>query len=131
LNHVVEDQVAEDQLAEGQVAEDQVAEEQADAVFHALADPTRRRMLRQLATAERSIGELAAPLEMSFAGASKHVRALERAGLVHRTVRGRRHVCRLDAAPLAAADAWLRSFEQFWDGRLDALEALFDDEGGG
>jgi DNA-binding transcriptional ArsR family regulator len=93
-----------------------------DAVFHALADATRRGMLRRLAEGERSIGELAAPFAMSFAGASKHVRALERAGLVRRTVRGRTHVCRLDPAPLAAADGWLRFYERFWAGRLDALE---------
>lgn len=93
-----------------------------DAVFHALADPTRRAMLRSLAAGERSIGELAAPFAMSFAGASKHVKALEAAGLVRRTVRGRSHLCRLEPAPLAAADEWLRFYERFWTDRLDALE---------
>ncbi|HZH51590.1 MAG TPA: metalloregulator ArsR/SmtB family transcription factor [Microvirga sp.] len=104
-----------------------------DAVFHALADPTRREMLRRLAAGERTIGELAAPFRMSFAGASKHVRALESAGLVRRTVRGRSHVCRLDPAPLAAADEWLRFYERFWNERLDALErelGKLDTEGG-
>src|SRR5271154_6916238 len=94
-----------------------------DAVFHALADPTRRRMLRSLAGGELSIGELAAPFRMSFAGASKHVKALERAGLVRRTVQGRQHFCRLDADRLAEADEWLRYYERFWSSRLDALEA--------
>jgi len=100
-----------------------VKEHSLDAVFHALSDPTRRHMLRRLAEGERSIGDLAAPFSMSFAGASKHVRALERAGLVRRTVRGRTHVCRLDPQPLAAADGWLRFYERFWNERLDALEA--------
>lgn len=93
-----------------------------DDVFYALADPTRRAMLRRLAGGEQSIGELAAPFSMSFAGASKHVRALERAGLIRRRVQGRTHLCRLDPAPLAAADEWLRFYERFWTERLDALE---------
>ena len=93
-----------------------------DAVFHALADPTRRAMLRQLADGERNIGELAAPFRMSLAGASKHVRVLEGAGLVRRKVQGRTHICRIEAAPLAAADEWLRFYQQFWSARLDALE---------
>jgi DNA-binding transcriptional ArsR family regulator len=93
-----------------------------DAIFRALADPTRRGMLRSLAGGERSIGELAAPFRMSFAGASKHVKSLERAGLVRRTVQGRQHLCRLDADRLADADEWLRFYERFWSDRLDALE---------
>jgi DNA-binding transcriptional ArsR family regulator len=104
-----------------------VEEHRLDAVFHALSDPTRRHMLRRLAEGERSIGDLAAPFAMSFAGASKHVRALERAGLVRRTVRGRTHLCRLDPQPLAAADDWLRFYERFWTERLDALEAALSE----
>jgi DNA-binding transcriptional ArsR family regulator len=96
--------------------------ERLDAVFQALADPTRRAMLRRLATEELSVGELAAPFAMSFAGASKHVRALERAGLVRRKVQGRRHLCRLEPAPLAEADGWLGFYRRFWDERLDMLE---------
>ncbi len=95
-----------------------------DAVFHALADPTRRAMLGHLAAREGTIGELATPFRMSFAGASKHVRVLESAGLVTRTIRGRSHLCRLEAARLAEADAWLRRYERFWNEILDALEAL-------
>ncbi|WFU20572.1 metalloregulator ArsR/SmtB family transcription factor [Bradyrhizobium sp. CB3481] len=95
-----------------------------DAVFHALSDPTRRAMLGRLAERERTIGELATPFEMSFAGASKHVRVLENAGLVTRTIRGRTHLCRLEAARLADADAWLRRYERFWSEKLDQLEAL-------
>ena len=99
-----------------------------DAVFHALADPTRRAMLGQLAERELTIGELATPHRMSFAGASKHVRVLENAGLVKRTVQGRTHLCRLEAARLAKADAWLRRYERFWSAKLDALEALLLEE---
>lgn len=95
---------------------------QLDAVFHALADPTRRAMLQRLSAGERSIGELAEPFRMSFAGASKHVRVLERAGLIHRTVQGRTHLCRLAPEPLAGAMDWLRFYERFWSDGLDALE---------
>jgi DNA-binding transcriptional ArsR family regulator len=93
-----------------------------DAVFHALADPTRRAMLRRLSAQERSVGELAMPFPMTLAAASKHVKVLERAGLVRRTVRGRTHVCRLEPDPLAGAHAWLKFYERFWAERLDALE---------
>ena len=99
-----------------------------DTVFHALADPTRRAMLRRLADGERGIGDLAAPFDMSFAGASKHVRILERAGLVRREVRGRTHVCALEAGPLAEADQWLSFYQRFWTERLDALEAILKAE---
>jgi DNA-binding transcriptional ArsR family regulator len=95
-----------------------------DAVFHALADPTRRAMLGHLAERELTVGELATPFRMSFAGASKHLRVLENAGLVTRTIRGRTHLCRLEAARLAEADAWLRRYERFWSENLDALESL-------
>jgi DNA-binding transcriptional ArsR family regulator len=100
-----------------------------DAVFHALAHDARRTMLRRLARSELTIGELADPLDMSLAAASKHVQVLERAGLVRRTVTGRRHVCRLQPGPLASASAWLNFYERHWAERLDALEALFDPEG--
>ena len=99
-----------------------------DSVFHALADPTRRAMLRRLSSGERHIGELAAPFKMSFAAASKHVRVLESAGLVRRRVEGRRHICRIDASPLAAADRWLQYYERFWTSRLDILEQLLRNE---
>ena len=89
-----------------------------DAVFHALADPTRRVMLRSLALDERSNGELAAPFAMSFAAASKLVRVLEAAGLLVRRREGRSHICRIDPAALKAAHQWLAFYEGFWDGRL-------------
>lgn len=97
-------------------------DERLDAVFHALSDSTRRTMLQLLAHGECSVGELGAPFRMSFAGASKHVKTLERAGLVSRTVVGRAHVCRLEPARLAQADEWLRYYEQFWNSHLDRLE---------
>jgi DNA-binding transcriptional ArsR family regulator len=100
-----------------------------DAVFHALAHDARRTMLRRLAGGELTVGQLAEPLDMSLAAASKHVQVLERAGLVRRTVSGRRHVCRLEPGPLASASAWLNFYERHWNERLDALEALFDSEG--
>lgn len=95
-----------------------------DVLFHALANNARRHMLDRLAGGEMTVGELAAPLTMSLAAASKHVQVLERAGLVHRTVDGRRRVCRLEPAPLASAYAWLHSYKRYWSNRLDALEAL-------
>ena len=101
---------------------------QLDTVFHALSDATRRGMLSRLALGERSVGELAEPFAMSFAGASKHVKVLEEAGLIRREVRGRTHICRLEPGPLASADAWLRHYEQFWTERLDTLERLLRDD---
>jgi DNA-binding transcriptional ArsR family regulator len=99
-----------------------------DSVFHALSDPTRRAMLRSLASGERNIGELAAPFRMSLAAASKHVKVLEASGLVRRKVQGRSHICRIEPSPLAAADRWLRYYERFWNRRLDTLEALLKAE---
>ena len=96
--------------------------EQLDAVFHALSDRTRRGMLAMLAKSERSVGELAEPFEMSLAAASKHIKTLEGAGLIERTVEGRTHTCRLAPDALAAAFRWMRHYEKFWNERLDALE---------
>ncbi|MEO8672750.1 MAG: metalloregulator ArsR/SmtB family transcription factor [Tahibacter sp.] len=99
-----------------------------DAVFRALADPTRRAMLRSLAKEPHSVGELAAPFEISLAAASKHIQMLERAGLVQRTVQGRTHECRLDTRPMHAGMEWLRYYERFWSERLDVLDALLQAE---
>jgi DNA-binding transcriptional ArsR family regulator len=95
-----------------------------DAVFHALADPTRRAMLQRLSDAPLSVGELAAPHAMSLAAASKHIKTLERAGLVRRQVTGRTHLCRLAAQPLAGAHGWLGFYERFWADQFDALDGL-------
>jgi DNA-binding transcriptional ArsR family regulator len=96
-----------------------------DVVFHALANDARRTMLARLAERDLTVGELAAPLAMSLAASSKHIQVLERAALVRRTVDGRRHVCHLEPAPLASAFEWLRLYERYWTGRLDALHAVF------
>jgi DNA-binding transcriptional ArsR family regulator len=95
-----------------------------DDVFHALADPTRRAMLRNLAVAPRTVGELAAPFDITLAAASKHIKVLERAGLIDRKVEGRTHICQLDARPMHAGVEWLRHYEKFWQQRLDILENL-------
>jgi DNA-binding transcriptional ArsR family regulator len=99
-----------------------------DAVFHALGDATRRRMLRDLAGGERTVGQLAKPFAISLAAASKHIKALESAGLIRREVRGRTHLCRLEPGPLASAHQWLAFYESFWTGRLDVLERLLRNE---
>ena len=98
-----------------------------DAVYRALADPTRRDMLRRLGDGEHSAGQLAAPCAMSLAAASKHIRTLERAGLVTRRVAGRTHWFRLRGDALAEAHAWLARYEDFWSRRLDALDQALRD----
>jgi len=95
-----------------------------DTVFHALGDATRRRMLRDLAGGERTVGQLAQPYAMSLAAASKHIQVLERARLIRREVRGRSHVCSLSPGPLASAHEWLGFYERFWNSHLDILERL-------
>lgn len=79
-------------------------------------------MLARLAEQECTVGELAEPYDMSLAAASKHIKALESAGLVERTINGRTHVCRLAPGALADAHHWLAFYERFWSDRLDALE---------
>jgi DNA-binding transcriptional ArsR family regulator len=96
-----------------------------DGVFHALANGARRDMLRRLSERELTVGELAEPLTMTLAAASKHIKVLERVGLVQQTIAGRQHVCRLVAMPLAPASTWLQFYERHWEVRLDALEDLF------
>ncbi|WP_144184651.1 ArsR/SmtB family transcription factor [Elioraea rosea] len=95
-----------------------------NAVFHALGDATRRQMLGELMAGERTVGELARPFAISLAAASKHIKALEKAGLIRREVRGRTHLCRLEPGPLASAHEWLSLYEAFWTSRLDTLDRL-------
>lgn len=99
-----------------------------DTVFHALGDATRRSMLHDLAAGERTVGQLAAPFAISLAAASKHIKALERAGLIRREVRGRTHYCRLDPGPLAGAHDWLTFYERFWTDRLAVLDRLLREQ---
>lgn len=103
-----------------------MVENRLDVTFRALADPTRRGMLATLALGDRSIGELGEPFAMSFAGAAKHVKVLESAGLVERRKAGRKQICSLRAEPLAEAEQWLRQWEKFWNVRLDRLQALVE-----
>lgn len=105
-----------------------MVENRLDATFQALADPTRRGMLASLALGDKSIGELGEPFSMTFAGAAKHVKVLECAGLIERRKAGRKQICRLKAEPLAQADQWLRQWEKFWTVRLDRLGALLEQE---
>lgn len=102
-----------------------------DLVFHALAHPARRAIIRQLSVAggggERNLSELASPLKMTFPAATKHVRVLERAQLVRRRVVGREHLCRLHAAPLKEAMVWTEQFRRNWEARFEALDALLDE----
>jgi DNA-binding transcriptional ArsR family regulator len=105
-----------------------MVENRLDATFQALSDRTRRGMLASLALGERSIGELGEPFAMSFAGAAKHVKVLESAGLIERRKDGRKQICSLRAEPLAEAERWLKQWEQFWTVRLDRLEALIDND---
>jgi DNA-binding transcriptional ArsR family regulator len=97
---------------------------QLSSIFHALGDATRRRMLSELASGERTVSQLAEPFAMSLAAASKHIKVLENAGLIHREVRGRTHLCRLAPEPLASAHQWLGFYESFWTNRLDLLDRL-------
>ena len=94
-----------------------------DSIFRAIADPTRRQLLESLAAGDQTIGELAEPLDMTLAGASKHIGVLEKAGLVHRKKQGRERLCTLRASGLYAVRDWVEKYSAFWTDRLDALEA--------
>ena len=98
-----------------------------DDVFHALAHPARRAMLRQLSDRELNLTELAEPLKMSFPAASKHVRVLERARLVRRRIVGRTHRCRIAPKPLADANKWLEQLRRVWESNFQRLDALLDE----
>jgi DNA-binding transcriptional ArsR family regulator len=100
-----------------------------DEVFKAVGDPTRRAILATLSRGETNVGDLAARFPISLNGVSKHLRVLERAGLVARQVQGREHRLRLDARPLAEAAAWIDHYHAFWDARLDALEGFLRSRG--
>jgi DNA-binding transcriptional ArsR family regulator len=99
-----------------------------DHVYAAIADPTRRAILGTLAAGETTVGELAGRFPMSFNGVSKHVKVLERAGLLSRRVAGREHWLALRPTPLAEASRWLDHYRAFWDDRLAALEKMLIDE---
>ena len=98
-----------------------------DAVFAALADPTRRAILSRLAQGEASVNELASPFEMSQPAISKHLKVLERAGLIERDIDRQRRPARLKAEPMAAAVRWLEEFRRFWASSLDQLDQVLED----
>ncbi len=95
-----------------------------DAIFAALADPTRRAILARLATGEASVAELAAPFAMSQPAISKHIKVLERAGLVSRGIDAQRRPSRLEARPLAAASEWLEGYREYWESSFQHLDSL-------
>jgi DNA-binding transcriptional ArsR family regulator len=95
-----------------------------DRVFSAVSDPTRRAILARLEESEARVTDLASSFPISLNSTSKHIRVLEGAGLVHRTVRGREHILRLDAAPLADAASWIDHYRRFWSEQLAALDAF-------
>ena len=97
-----------------------------DRVFSALADPTRRAILRRLVRRPATINELARPFSVSLNAISKHVMVLERAGLVRRQIKGREHHCRIEPRPLREANSWLERYRPFWETRLDALAIYVD-----
>jgi DNA-binding transcriptional ArsR family regulator len=94
-----------------------------DRTFAALADPTRRALLARLALGETSVSELAKPFDISGPAISKHLKVLERAGLIARGREAQRRPCRLKAAPLREVSEWVAAYRQFWEQRLDRLEA--------
>ncbi len=98
-----------------------------DLVFHALAHPARRAIVRQLSLGERNLSELASPLEMTFPAATKHVRVLEGAKLVRRRIIGREHLCRLLPEPLEEAMQWTGSFRAHWEARFATLDSVLGD----
>jgi DNA-binding transcriptional ArsR family regulator len=95
-------------------------------VFSALADPTRRAILRALTRRPATINEIAKPFPVSFNAISKHVMVLERAGLLRREIKGREHHCWIKPQPLREANAWLEDYRQFWEQRMDALEVYVE-----
>lgn len=95
--------------------------DQLSSTLSALADPTRRAILTRLAAGDATVGELAAPYEMSMAAVSKHLKVLEKAGLITRSREAQWRRCHLQAAPLADAWSWLSEYRRFWDRSLDGL----------
>ncbi|MBD3852491.1 MAG: winged helix-turn-helix transcriptional regulator [Acidobacteria bacterium] len=97
-----------------------------DQTFAALADPTRRAILSRLAKGESTVGDLARPFEISRPAISKHLRVLERAGLVRRSRDGRLSRCGLDATPMREAAEWVEDYRKFWESQLDALARFLE-----
>ena len=98
-----------------------------DATFAALADPTRRAILARLAAGEASVTELAKPFAMTQPAISKHLKVLERAGLISRGRDAQRRPCQLEVKPLAEANGWLEDYRRFWEGSFQRLDKLLDE----
>jgi DNA-binding transcriptional ArsR family regulator len=103
------------------------ASDRLTATFSALADPTRRAILARLTLGETSVGELAEPFDMSLPAISKHLKVLERAGLIERGRDAQRRPCRLAAEPLHEVSDWVATYRRFWEQRLDRLEAYLQE----
>lgn len=104
-----------------------MAPDRLDATFAALADPTRRAILARLASGKASVSELAEPFAMTQPAISKHLKVLERAGLISRGQDAQRRPRQLEAKPLAAATKWLERYRKFWEGNYDRLDALLEE----
>jgi DNA-binding transcriptional ArsR family regulator len=99
-------------------------EQQLNQIFSALSDPTRREMLKRLQSEDMSVADLSSPFPISKSAITKHVKVLENAGLLKRTVDGRVHNCHLEPEPLKQVSDWMKYYEQFWSNKLDALDAF-------
>ena len=99
-----------------------------DHTFAALADPTRRAILARLSEGHATVGELAEPFDMSLPAVSKHLKVLQKAGLIERRRDGRNQICAVQAAPLQDADEWLARYRAFWEGSLDSLAQFLETE---
>ncbi|MBL7981771.1 MAG: winged helix-turn-helix transcriptional regulator [Flavobacteriales bacterium] len=99
-----------------------IAPDRLSLTFHALSDPTRRAILSRLADGPASVNELAAPFSMSLPAVSKHLKVLERAQLISRGKEAQWRPCKLEAAPLGEADAWIEQYRTMWEARFDRLD---------
>ncbi len=99
-----------------------------DQTFHALANPTRREILTLLARSQATVLEIAAHFDISLNGVSKHLKVLEKAGLIQRAIEGRTHTCSLQTEPLQEAGLWIDFYRPYWEDRLDALESFLADQ---
>ena len=103
-------------------------DQQLNLVFSALSDPTRRSMLRRLSNEQMSVTDLSEPFDMTKSAITKHLKVLENAGLLSRTIEGRIHRCRLEPKPLSVISKWVSFYEQFWNSKLDSLDAFLGKE---
>lgn len=102
--------------------------ERLNLTFSALSDPTRRAMLKRLGSGEMSVADLSKPFDITKSAITKHVKTLENAGLLKRTIDGRVHYCRVDPKPLKQASEWMKFYESFWNEKLDALDQFLSED---